>query len=113
MSQKASVDMAYLATVKEIANKYATVMRDSLKDETDFELRQQVYYCAYGATMAMFETVANLIAFIPKSQREQAIRVHQLGQEILTMCSSIDAARLGELKAHRASVNQAANEDKH
>ena len=113
MSQKASVDMAYLATVKELAKKYVNVMRDSLKDLTDFEARQQVYYCAYGATMAMFETVANLIAFIPKSQREQQVRVHQLGQEILTMCNSIDAARLDELRAYRAAVNTAANEDKH
>jgi len=113
MSQKASVDMAYLATVKEIADKYMNVMRESLKDQTDFEARQQVYYCAYGATMAMFETVANLIAFIPKSQREQAIRVRNLGQEIMTMCSSIDAARLNELNAYRAVVNKAANEDEH
>lgn len=113
MSQKASVDMAYIATVKELASKYLNVMHESLKDQTDFEARQQVYYCAYGATMAMFETMANLIAFIPKSQREQMVRVHQLAQEIMTICSSIDAARMGELKAYRTAVNMAANEDKH
>lgn len=111
MSKIASVDTAYFAAVRRIANKYGTVMRNSLKDQTDFEARQQVYYCAYGATMAMFETVASLLAFIPKSQREQAILVQQLGQEILAMCKSIDAARLNELKSYRAAVNKAANDN--
>lgn len=113
MSQEASVDMAYIATVKALANKYVNVMHDSLKDQKDFDARQQVYYCAYGATLAMFETIANLIAFIPKSQGEQHVRVHQLAEEILLMCSIIDAARLDELKAYRAAMNEAANMGKH
>jgi hypothetical protein len=68
-------------------------MHDSLKKQTDVDARQQVYYCAYGVMLAMFETMANLIAFIPKSQPGQHMRVHQLAQEILTIAAA--STRLG------------------
>ena len=113
MSQKASVDMAYVAVVKELASKYVNVMKDSLKDQTDVDARQQVYYCAYGATLAMFEMLANLIAHIPKSEREQQVRVHAVAQEILTICSGIEATRKAEAQAFEDATSVAANEAKH
>lgn len=113
MTQQASVDMAYVATVKGLASKYVNVMHDSLKKQTDVDARQQLYYCAYGATLAMFEMLANLIAFIPKSQREHQVRVQQVAQEILTMCSSIEAARQGEATAYEEAMRGAATQGKH
>jgi hypothetical protein len=113
MSQKASVDMAYIASVKELARKYVNVMHDSLKKQTDVDARQQVYYCAYGATLAMFEMLANLIAFIPKSQREHQVRVQQVAQEILTMCSGIEAARQGEAMTYEVAMGDGASQGKH
>lgn len=91
--------MAYIATVKELARKYVNVMHDSLKEQTEIDARQQVYYCAYGATLAMFEMLVNVMPHMPKSERPQLNQVHAAAQEILTMCSSIEDARKKEAQA--------------
>ena len=106
MTSTVQLDMQYVHAVRAIADKYLDVMYKSLEKQSDIDARQCIYYTAYGATLALFEALASLLANLPKQEKNALIEAHNAGQYVLNVSTKVEAMRKHEAIEFENAVRQ-------
>jgi hypothetical protein len=112
LTSKVQLDTRFVQVVRDLADKYIDVMHKSLEKHTEVDARQCIYYTGYGATLALFETLANLMAHLPKDQRDVLVEARNAGQYVLDLCSRVEAMRKHEVEEVRRAVDEVQTQTK-